>query len=194
MILFFDTETTGLYWDRLPADHHTQPHMVQLGLLLTEPDGKVVSEASLIVNPGVPIPAKAEHVHGIGDALATAAGINEITAFGLFCFFAARADVVCAHNIVFDLNVMTAASHRARKPMIFGASKFCTMEAASPITNLPPSERMVKAGRTGPKPPKLAECIKHFFGEELEDAHDAMADVRACARVYFHLKSLEKAA
>ena len=50
---------------------------------------------------------------------------------------------------------------------------------------------MVAAGFNKPKPPKLEECIKHFFNETLEGAHDAMVDLAACSRVYFHLKAME---
>lgn len=57
--------------------------------------------------------------------------------------------------------------------------------------NLPPTERMRAAGFNKPKPPKLEECIRHFFNEDLDGAHDAMIDVAACRRVYFHLKTLE---
>lgn len=53
---------------------------------------------------------------------------------------------------------------------------------------------MLAAGFTKPKPPKLEECIRHFFDEALEGAHDALVDVRACARVHRHLISLETAA
>ncbi len=37
--------------------------------------------------------------------------------------------------------------------------------------------------------PKLQETYKFLFGEEFEGAHDAMADVRACARIYFELRN-----
>jgi DNA polymerase-3 subunit epsilon len=47
-------------------------------------------------------------------------------------------------------------------------------------------------GMMQPKPPKLEECIQHFFSEELPGAHDALIDARACARVYFHLKTTEE--
>jgi DNA polymerase-3 subunit epsilon len=67
------------------------------------------------------------------------------------------------------------------------------MEAATPVLNLPPTERMIAAGFDKPKPPKLEECIRHFFNEDLEGAHDAMADVIACRRVYFHLAALKSA-
>jgi len=36
--------------------------------------------------------------------------------------------------------------------------------------------------------PKLAEAYRHLFNEEIKDAHDALADVRACARIYFELR------
>jgi len=63
------------------------------------------------------------------------------------------------------------------------------MTAAAPIVNIPPTPKMLAAGFNKPKSPKLEECIKHFFGEELPGAHDAMIDVIACRRIYFHMKS-----
>ena len=73
-------------------------------------------------------------------------------------------------------------------------AEFCTMKAALPIINLPPSEKMLAAGFNRPKQPRLSECIQHFFGQEMDGAHDAINDVRACARVYLHLKSAKIAA
>ncbi len=40
MILFYDTETTGLVDDRAPPEAAHQPHFVQLACLLTENDGQ----------------------------------------------------------------------------------------------------------------------------------------------------------
>jgi DNA polymerase-3 subunit epsilon len=50
---------------------------------------------------------------------------------------------------------------------------------------------MLAAGFTRAKQAKLSECITHFFNEDLTGAHDALVDVRACARVFFHLKNME---
>lgn len=194
MILFFDTETTGFYKDRLPFDHVDQPHLVQIALMLTKDDGEPVSQASLIVNPGVPIPLQASSIHGIGDDLAAQVGVSERTALGLYGFMASRADLIVAHNAKFDINVMACLYARAGESPA-PVSLYCTMEASTALVNLPPTERMIAAGMSDkPKPPKLSECIAHFFGEDLEGAHDALVDVTACARVYFHLQSLEKAA
>lgn len=198
MILFFDTETTGFFQDRLPVDHPDQPYIVQLAAQLCHNDGKPVAGFSLIVDPGVgeiSIPARAAEVHGITDEIAVQFGVSTEFALSAFTHLYQRADVVCTHNIKFDRGVIEAAiSRHYRKVMPLRKTLFCTMEAASPIINLPPTDRMKAAGFTKPKPPKLEECIKHFFGEELVDAHDAMADVVACRRVYLHLKQMEMAA
>ncbi|MFG1399931.1 3'-5' exonuclease [Roseixanthobacter pseudopolyaromaticivorans] len=195
MILFWDTETTGFFDDRLPVDHDAQPYIVQLAAQLCQDDGAPVSGFSLIVDPGISngifIPEKAAAVHGITNERAVQLGCSSQFALSAFTHLYQRADIICAHNAKFDKGVTEAAISRhygrvmpLRKPV------FCTMDAASPIINLPPTERMLAAGFTKPKPPKLEECIRHFFNEELEGAHDAMVDVNACRRVYFHLKTL----
>jgi DNA polymerase-3 subunit epsilon len=191
MILFFATETTGFLDDRLPIDHEAQPYIVQLAAQLCEDGGTPVAGFSFIVAPGVPIPERAAAVHGITDEKSMQFGVSAEFAMSAFTHLYRRADLVCAHNIKFDKGVMEVAIARhygrtmpLRKPL------FCTMEAASPIVNLPPTERMLAAGFTKPKPPKLEECIRHFFDEELDGAHDAMVDVAACRRVYLHLAKL----
>lgn len=197
-IIFFDTETTGLPKDWLPADHAEQPHLVQLACILTEDDGTERASLSIIVKPDAPIPDGAARVHGITDLIADRFGVFNPAAVALWDRLAERADLIVAHNLKFDMAVMDTAWRRVRserKPTLDLAhgtrGRFCTMEAASPTVNLPPTDRMRAAGFTKPKPPKLEECIRHFFGEELTGAHDALVDVRACARVFFHLRGLE---
>jgi DNA polymerase III subunit epsilon len=196
MILFFDTETTGLPEFVRPLDDDRQPHLVQIACLLTDDDGTERASTNLIVNPGVPIPEGAARVHGITDAIADRCGVPSSTAVAMWNKLAERADLIVAHNIKFDITLMKIAWARQ-----FGAdgpayekrhgnrAQFCTMERSSPIVNLPPTARMLAAGFNKPKPPKLEEAILHFFQETLEGAHDALVDVRACARVYFHMKN-----
>lgn len=198
MILFFDTETTGFFLDREAVNHPDQPYIVQLAAQLCRDDGEPVAGFSFIVDPGVgaiTIPEKASAVHGITNEIAVRFGVSAEFALGAFTHLYQRADLVCAHNIKFDRGVIeTAIARHYDRVMPLRKPLFCTMEAATPIINLPPTERMIAAGFNKPKPPKLEECIRHFFDEALDDAHDAMADVAACRRVYLHLKTLELAA
>jgi DNA polymerase-3 subunit epsilon len=192
MILFFDTETTGFLDDRLPIDHEAQPYIVQLAAQLCQDDGAPIAGFCFIISPGVPIPERAAAVHGITDEKANQFGVSAEFALSAFTHLYQRANLVCAHNIKFDKGIIEVAIARHYgKTMPLRKPLFCTMEAASPVVNLPPTERMLAAGFTKPKPPKLEECMRHFFNEDLDGAHDAMIDVTACRRVYLHLKSLE---
>lgn len=192
-ILFFDTETTGFPDDRRPIEHDDQPYVVQLAMMLCRDDGAMLGGFSVIINNGVPIPQKVVDIHGISVEIAAEVGVKPRTALGLFNHYSSRAGLFVAHNIKFDWHMMAIMQARGANVMPLGP-KFCTMEAAAPVVNLPPSERMVAAGINKPKPPKLSEAVAFFFGEELTGAHDAMVDVRACARVFFKLKELGHAA
>lgn len=198
MILFFDTETTGFFQDRLTVDDPAQPYIVQLAAQLCDEGGEAIAGFSFIVDPGIgdgiDIPVRASEVHGITNERAVQFGVSPEFALSAFTHLYQRADTVCAHNIKFDKGVMEAAIARHyKKVMPLRKPLFCTMEAATPIINLPPTERMRAVGIDKPKSPKLEECIRHFFAEDLDGAHDAMVDVNACRRVYFHLKTLEAA-
>lgn len=196
MILAFDTETTGLPDWGQPSDAEHQPHLVQLAMVLLDDDLREVASASLIVRPeGWVIPDDIAKIHGITTERALAVGISEKIATRLYMdmVYGAKALAV-AHNVKFDQRIMRIAMLRAgfdkgwqdARPV----QSFCTMEAATPLVNLPPTEKMVAAGFNKPKPPKLSECIEFFFQETLEGAHDALVDVRACLRVYRHLNAV----
>jgi DNA polymerase-3 subunit epsilon len=191
-ILAIDTETSGFTKPNLPLDHPDQPYIVQLAAQLCEDDGKPIAGFSLIIDNGVEIPEKAAAVHGITAERAVQFGVSPTSALAHFAHFHQRADLIIAHNIRFDKMVMEVAMTRQQgKEMRITKPCFCTMETATPVINMPPTDRMLAAGFNKPKAPKLEECIEHFFGEKLEGAHDAMVDLTACLRVYLHLKALE---
>lgn len=194
MILFFDTETTGFPAPRLTPDDPRQCHLVQLAAVLTEEDGTERACINLVVAPPMPVPAEAAAVHGLTTEVVARSGVSERTAILLWHQLAARSRILVAHNIGFDLSVLEMAFRRLGRADLFVAhrerERRCTMEAARRVVNLPPTPAMVRAGRREPKAPKLHECVRHFWAEDLEGAHDALVDVRACARVYFHLGRL----
>lgn len=200
MILFFDTETTGLPDFKARSDDPKQPHLVQLALLLMNDAGAETEAHNFIIKPdGWTIPDEVAAIHGITTKRAMDEGIPEVDAVVAYIAALGQSALRVAHNENFDRRIMRIAMLRTgqcSRDLIEELEKrpsFDTCAIASPIVNLPPTEKMLAYGFTKPKPPKLAECIKHFFTEELDGAHDAMVDVRACARIYFHLKSMEPA-
>ncbi len=197
MILFFDTETTGLPDFKVRSADPTQPHLVQLALVTCEDDGTEIKAISVIVRPnGWEITPELTAIHGISHERASAVGIPEDEVVDLFVMFQGRSTLRVAHNESFDRRILRIAMTRAGLERDFiehieARASFDTCGAAKPIINLPPTDKMLAAGFTGPKPPRLEECIKHFFDEELPGAHDALIDTRACARIYFHLQTLK---
>lgn len=188
MILFFDTETTGFMNARKPVDHPDQAHVVQLAAQLVTPQNETFMEFSLVVNPGVPIPVGASNVHGITDDIAAKYGVKPKTAVRFFTMLLRHTELLVAHNIGFDDQVMQTAITRCGGDVKeFVKPQYCTMKNAFDVVKAPPTQKMIAAGRTHWKSPNLGECIKHFFDEELDGAHDAMVDVKACRRVYFEL-------
>jgi DNA polymerase-3 subunit epsilon len=174
--LSFDTETTGI--DR--------PMLVEVGAVLME-DTRERASVSLLVRPdGWIVPPQATAVHGVSHSAAVALGVPLVVAVAALTNLWANADFRVAHNLEFDEKVVAAACGRlGRTSSLPTPPGRCTMTMAAPILALPPTERMIAAGRGDqPKNPSLAECYRHFFGEEPPDAHSALADARAAARVY----------
>ena len=190
MILFFDTETTGFPLKQFPASHVDQPYLVQLAALLTEDDGRERASMNCIIEPtGYQIPDKVAAIHGISTDLARRCGVPLSTALRLFICLSRRADRLVAHNIQFDCAIIETAMSRVpaipHEPIY---DTYCTMKAATAICKIPSANPHFSAYKW----PKLSECYKIFFGEDLVGAHDALVDVRACARVYFHLTSPDR--
>ncbi len=191
MKLFFDTETTGIVNFKAPPEHESQPHLVQLGAILYDAENRVVSEINLIVKPvGFTIPAEAAAVHGFTQERAERYGSSLRGVLSVFDALVRKADLLVAHSFDFDRTVILAELFRMRqweslleaKRVFADKPGFCTMKATTPICKLPS-----KFDGGDYKWPKLQEAYKHLFNEEFVGAHDAMADVRACARIYYSL-------
>lgn len=187
MQLFFDTETTGLPADyRAPAtDVANWPRMVQLAWLLIDDEGEEVASAEHIIRPdGFTIPPEAANVHGITTEMALERGVDLRTVLDEFASGVAQAAALVAHNVSFDERIVGAEFVRTgRANLVEAKARRCTMKSATNHCGLP--------GPYGYKWPTLTELHTHLFGEAFHGAHNALADVRACARCYLELKRLK---
>ena len=191
----FDTETTGLpLFNERSADPR-QPHLVQLAIIQLSEDGQEAQAECFIIKPdGWTISPENAAIHGITHERAMDEGINEADAADLFLTMQAHGAVRVAHNESFDRRILRIAMTRAgiERDVIEATEQrrsFCTCNAATPLVNLPPTEKMIAAGINRPKSASLIECMAHFFNETLPGAHDALVDARACARLYGKLRN-----
>lgn len=197
MILAFDTETTGLPLWNDPSDDPRQPHILQLAAILFDDNGNEVDTYSTIINPGPDAVCSPEAfaAHGITRERCEKEGVAPRDAVERFLSMERQATEIVGHNVSFDLRLMRIAHTRTHgEKWRSELPIFCTMRKSTNIVNLPPTEAMLRAGRNHPKSPNLTEATKFFFNEALDGAHDALIDVRASARIYFHLKAMRAAA
>lgn len=191
LIAFFDTETTGLPAFRLPSDDPSQPHIVDICVLLYTPNGELVDSFEALVKPdGWVIPDEVAAIHGITTEYALEHGIPEVEALGGFIQIMERAGLRVAHNVSFDDRIMRIAYKRFIGEQ--GADEFkagpsyCTCQSSKNIVQCPPTAKMIKAGFGKQwKVPTVTEALKHFTGEDLVGGHRARPDTEACARIYF---------
>lgn len=193
-ILFWDSETTGIPNKHLPNAHPQQPRVVQLAALVTDDGGTELMSMNAIIKPkGWRIPKEASDIHGITHELASEVGIPLVIAMAMFFNLRHACHTHVAHNGYFDIRMVHIMQEiMGRDPSKSWPDRYVdTMQETLFICNLPPTPRMVETGfGNKPKNPKLGEAYRHLFGEELVGAHDGLVDCRACARIFWHLKSI----
>ena len=183
MYLVYDTETTDLPNFGIAANHPKQARIVQLAcVLMDEAHKEVASFCSLIKPCNWVIQSGAQAAHGISQQECVEKGIGIEVALSVFNEFDRLCDLHIAHNIKFDSFLI-----KVERELLFGMGKhsdkqqFCTMLSMTNICRLP--------GKYGKyKWPKLQEVHEYLFHAPFEGAHDALADVRACAKVYKWLR------
>ena len=193
--LIFDTETTSKADFKLPSYHPTQPHLVQLGMILVDTSNWITkAQLSMLVKlrEGITIDKGAESTHGISSEQCNRFGVHPDTAAGIFCDLYQQSDILVAHNLQFDSIVMEAALHRScstRKNKLSklmdendDKQRICTMHESTELVKLP--------GKHGNnyKWPSLSETYSFITsGEELEGGHDALVDANACKSIFRYL-------
>lgn len=195
-ILFYDTETTGLPDFKGSMRDVSQPHIIQLAAILTDDDGKIMTQfCSMVQLPqGAEVGEIAFNTHGISKEMAEKYGLSIVSVLRLLERLISKADLVVGHNIKFDdWMIEREAAVAGDTGFVFTKPRECTQAMASPICKIPPTEKMIAAGFTKPKPPKLEEAYRLIIGEEMSGAHDAMGDCLACMRVFFAIRKAQNA-
>lgn len=192
-LLFYDTETAGLPDFKAPSDAAHQPHITQIAALLTDEAGNKLASLDLLVRPdGWTIPPDLQQLTGITMERAEAGGVPELVALSAFEALWRRATLRIAHNESFDARILRIGFKRFAgicdpDEWKDGPAK-CTQVLSTPILKLPPTERMMAAGRNHYKSANLREAYEFFTGKPLSGAHNAMIDVMGVKAVWFAIQ------
>lgn len=184
MYLIIDCETTGLpkNWKAPISNLENWPRVIQAAWARYDRNGQhIESKARLIRPEGFTIPDQARQVHGITTERALAEGQKLAAVLSELSAAASECEIIVAHNIRFDESVLSAEYLRLKtRPPFSGKKRVCTMTETAEFCRI--------QGPYGYKWPTLSQLHWELFKSGYEEAHDAGADVAACAKCFFELK------
>lgn len=157
-LCFLDIESTGL--------HVIHDRIVQLALIKYPKDGGAPLEYETLVNPGRPISEEAISIHQITPEMVKDAPPFKEVAKEIYDFIG-EADLAGYNSNRFDVPMLMEELDRAGYQLDMKKRK--TIDVMRIFTKM--------------EPRNLAAALKFYTGEELVDAHDALADVRATIKV-----------
>lgn len=157
-LVFFDLEATGL--------NVMRDRIIQIAAVKYFADGREAEELEMLINPGIPIGLQAMEVHGITPADVARKPTFDQVAQQIFDFFG-DADLGGYNISRFDVPMLM--EEFARAGIDFNVDK----------------RRFVDVQRIFYKmePRNLRAALRFYCNKDMENAHDAMADVRATVDV-----------
>ncbi|MBK7872298.1 MAG: 3'-5' exonuclease [Saprospiraceae bacterium] len=158
-LCFMDLEATGL--------NVIRDRILQIGIIKYFADGREPEELNMIINPGIPISEEAMQVHGILPKDVANKPTFQQVAQKIFDFIG-NADIAGYNSNRFDVPMLM--EEFARVGIEFDMSRRRAIDIQRIFYKMEP--RTLKA------------ALKFYCDQDMEDAHDAMADVRATVEVF----------
>ncbi len=153
-LCFFDIESTGL--------NVMRDRIIQIGIIKYFKDGRPPEELELMVNPGIPIGEEAMKVHGITPNDVARKPTFDQVAQQLYDFFG-DSDLGGYNISRFDVPLLMEEFARVGMDFKVDNRRFVDVQRIF--------YRM--------EPRNLRAAVRFYCGKEMENAHDALADVRA---------------
>lgn len=193
-IVFLDTETTGLpkeRWLSALQKPNNWPDIVSVAWSVYNNQGQPEHEEYHIIQPeSWEIPEESTKIHGITKDIALARGELLSETLLTLAEHLKAADLVVAHNLEFDRNVLFNAYKwrmDTEPTQFWPTSEFCSMTAAEPELKIPFSTLKLpyKSSRKY-KSPKLDELYLATFNSlPQKAAHNSQRDVQVLAEIYW---------
>lgn len=158
-LVFFDIESTGL---NIIRDRIIQIALIKYSNSVDEP-----KELSLLINPGIPISEEAFNVHKISNEDLRNKPVFQQVGQKIYDFIG-EADLAGYNSDRFDIPMLIEEFHRIG--IEFDINKRRLIDVQKIFYKMEP--RTLKA------------ALKFYCNEDLVDAHDALADVRATVDVF----------
>lgn len=169
-----DWETTGLV---LHPDTkiEKQPHGIEFAAVLFDDTGAILEEYEAIVDPGVEIEDEITKITGLtNEDLRGKPHVSTIVPHIARLF--AKADVLIAHNLPFDIAILELELRRIQGGVVWPKHNLCTAQSWQEQWG---------------KRPKLLELYEYVTGTPLAQTHRALDDVRALVEICIKTNALK---
>jgi DNA polymerase III epsilon subunit-like protein len=191
--MIFDTETTGLPKNSTPAYNapNNWPHLVSISwAILNSETNAVEKERSYIVYPETwVIPEDSTEIHGISHLQAVEQGVPLKNV--MIEFISENYDIMVAHNMNFDENVLVNAIRWDMATLFEGFTKprYCSMNLTRSMCNL-----KYHNSWGGTKPPKLKELYEIVMKKKPDETklHSSEYDVAVLVEIVQNCEQLRK--
>ena len=205
-ILIVDTETTGLSKAKMITEKtlHLWPHIVQFSYVIYNKETNTLLKTVdhiVKVPDSIVISEENSNIHGITDTISKTSGQNIESVLSEFMEDYNNADIVVAHNMEFDFNIIkvefmrqiyndkTSISEKEELTQklncLKGSKKLCcTMQESVELCNI---KALTKAGKEYVKFPSLSELHKHLFNVVPKKLHNSLNDVLICLRCFYKM-------
>jgi len=171
-IISFDTETTGLLKpEENPVSE--QPRIIEFAAMKFDQSGNLLDQIELLINPGIQLPPVITKITGKTDRdLQDKPSFVEV--FSDIASFFVGADILTAHNLAFDRDLLANELLRIDRVFNFpfAPMQICTVKSTLQLQGY----RL-----------NLTKLHNYLFGCDFVDAHSALGDVKAQSRCFFEL-------
>jgi DNA polymerase III epsilon subunit-like protein len=203
IIAIFDTETTGLpkFKEINMKELDSWPYIVQFSYILFNTETyeiiKIVDSVVKLVNP-TEITEENSNIHGITNEISKIKGVNINIILKKFFKNIQNVDLIVAHNMSFDLNMIKVELLRLIKKneendtyskllsdLENYKKYYCTMQESIDLCNIIVQN---KYNTNYVKFPKLVELYEKLFEKTPKNLHNSLNDVLVTLKCFMKLK------
>lgn len=205
-VLVFDTETTGLPKTKVINEStiNSLPYIVQLSYMIYDTDStKIIKISDNIVKipENVELTKESIAIHGIDRNKINENGKPIVKILQEFLTDIDSTDLIIAHNIDFDINMIIVELYRSAMDtknshikeinlpvtvQLQYMNRYCTMKNSMELCNIKKFSKTT--GNEYVKFPTLTETYHKLFNVKPNNMHNSLNDIYACFRCFYKLK------
>jgi len=180
-----DTESSGLFDWKKPADAPGQPRMAAMGIILIDEKFNVQSSHGFLIKPDGWVfddDCEAAKVNGLTQSLLVSDGVSVREPLRIYGEAIDSRRIIVGFNILHDLKMLRAEARHVGFPDRYMQTRYiCVMQGCRQIVDARTADGRKKA-------PRLEEACAHFGIEVAGAQHQALPDTERAYEILLRLR------